>query len=181
MTPLTRAPVGLQPTRSERCPAHTTSPSATLPARPAPHGVPVGTCATTDRVSRVANHPHLTRVPPPLPRRDRPVRTSLASRSITAFPVPLPGRLPQLPFSGPARRSLALRPACLLSRPRRPVTSKCFRPCRYLHNPLRLLPAGATVAGRVSHPLEGSAFHGAQRKGAGEGGPGPSMFAGHRH
>ena len=31
-----------------------TSPSATLTARPAPHGVPVGACHTTDRASRVA-------------------------------------------------------------------------------------------------------------------------------
>ena len=35
----------------------TTSPSATLPAQPAPHGVPVGACHTTDRASRVAPIP----------------------------------------------------------------------------------------------------------------------------
>ena len=35
----------------------TTSPSATLPARPAPHGVPVGACHATDRASRVAPIP----------------------------------------------------------------------------------------------------------------------------
>ena len=29
-----------------------------------------------------------------------------------------------------------------------------FSPCRYLHDPLRLLPAGATVAGRASQPAE---------------------------
>ncbi len=40
----------------------------------------------------------------------------------------------------------------------RPVASKCFRPCRHLHDPLRLLPAGATVAGRDSHPLRDGAF-----------------------
>ena len=33
------------------------------------------------------------------------------------------------------------------------LLSECFRLCRYLHNPLRLLPAGAKVAGRDSHPL----------------------------
>ena len=60
--------------------------------------------------------------------------------------------------SRPARRSLALRPAWLLSLPRKPVTSKCFKRCRYLHHPPRLLPAGATVAGRDSHPLGKSAF-----------------------
>ena len=36
MTPLTRASVGLEPTRSGRCPAHTAGLSATLPARPWP-------------------------------------------------------------------------------------------------------------------------------------------------
>ena len=55
-------------------------------------------------------------------------------------------------------RSLALRPACSLSRPWRPFSSKCFRRRRYLLRPLRLLPAGATVAGRDSHPLRNSAL-----------------------
>ena len=67
-----------------------------------------------------------------------------------------------LRVSGPARRSLVLRPAWSLSRPWRPVTSECFRRCRYLHHPLRLLPAGTTVAGRDSHPLKNGAFHGAR-------------------
>ena len=64
-------------------------------------------------------------------------------------------------LSRPAQRSLTLRPAWSLSCPGRPVTSECFRQCRYLHHPLRLLPAGATVAGRDSHPLKNGAFHGA--------------------
>ena len=68
-------------------------------------------------------------------------------------------------LSRPARRSLALRPAWSLSRPGRPVASECFRRCRCLHHPLRLLPAGATVAGRDSHPLKNGAFHGAPDKG----------------
>ena len=67
-------------------------------------------------------------------------------------------------LSRPARRSLVLRPAWSLSRPWRPVTSKCFRRCRCLHHPLRLLPAGATVAGRDSHPLKNGALHGAPDK-----------------
>ena len=67
-------------------------------------------------------------------------------------------------LSRPAQRSLALRPAWSLNRPWRPVTSECFRQCRYLHHPLRLLPAGATVAGRDSHPLKNGALHGASDK-----------------
>ena len=67
------------------------------------------------------------------------------------------GSASALSVSGPARRSLVLRPAWSLSRPWRPVASECFRRCRYLHHPLRLLPAGATVAGRDSHPLKNGA------------------------
>ena len=37
-------------------------------------------------------------------------------------------------------------------------SSECFSPIRCLLAPLRLLPAGATVAGRDSHPLGYSAF-----------------------
>ena len=68
------------------------------------------------------------------------------------------GSASALRVSRPARRSLALRPVWSLGRPRRPVSPKCFRLCRYLHRPLRLLPAGATVAGRDSHPLRDGAF-----------------------
>jgi len=56
------------------------------------------------------------------------------------------GSASALSVSRPARRSLALRPAWSLSRPRRPFLSKCFRRCRCLHHPLRLLPAGTTVS-----------------------------------
>ena len=63
------------------------------------------------------------------------------------------GRRPGAPV-----RRLVLWPVWSLSRPRRPVASECFRRCRYLHHPLRLLPAGATVAGRGSHPLRTGAF-----------------------
>ena len=74
------------------------------------------------------------------------------------------GSASALRVSGPARRSLTLRPAWSLSRPWRPVASACFRRCRYLHHPLRLLPAGATVAGRDSHPLRNGAFSRRTRK-----------------
>ena len=39
-----------------------------------------------------------------------------------------------------------------------PLSPECFSPCRYLHEPPWLLPAGASVAGRDSHPPDGSAF-----------------------
>ena len=42
-----------------------------------------------------------------------------------------------------------------------PLAARCvgvLQTSRYLHHPLRLLPAGATVAGRDSHPLKNGAF-----------------------
>ena len=92
-------------------------------------------------------------VPPPLPRRNPTVLASLASRPAPAFPDLQAGRLPHHKFRGLLSVHYTLRPAWLLSLPRRPVTSECFKRCRYLHHPPRLLPAGATVAGRDSHPL----------------------------
>jgi hypothetical protein len=44
--------------------------------------------------------------------------------------------------------------ACMLADPPRGHLLKCFSPVRYLLEPLQVLPAGATVAGRDSHPLE---------------------------
>ena len=88
MAPPTRAPVGLQPTRSGRCPAHstslsTTSNSPTLPSRVVGWRVP--------RHRRggfpCCNHPPLPCVPPPLPRRSRPMRASPSSRPMAAFPL----------------------------------------------------------------------------------------------
>ena len=87
-----------------------------------------------------------------------------AGASVARFPAD--GSLPRitagsasaLPFSRPARRSLALRPAYSLNRPWRSFSSECFRRCRYLLRPLRLLPAGATIAGRDSHSLRNDAF-----------------------
>ena len=87
-----------------------------------------------------------------------------ASALVAHFPAD--GSLPRftggsasaLPVSRPAQRSPKLRPACSLNRPWRPFSSECFRRRRYLLRPLRLLPAGATVAGRDSHPLRDGAF-----------------------
>ena len=134
-----------------------TSPSATLPARPAPRGVPV----------RAYTPPTGLPVLPPSPSSMRAAATTPAEPAgarVALFPTD--GSLPRysggsasaLPVSRPARRSLALRPACSLSHPGRPVTPKCFSRSRYLLQPLRLLPAGATVAGRNSHPLRDGAF-----------------------
>ena len=83
---------------------------------------------------------------------------SLASQPVAAFPAIRSGRLPHCTFRGLLGVHSQLRPARSPGRPRQPVPSECFRPCRCLHRPLRLLPAGATVAGRDSHPLGDGAF-----------------------
>ena len=134
-----------------------TSPSATPPARPAPRGVPVGACHTTDRASRVATVPlfHACRRKYP-GGAGRCARRSLPGRW---KPSPLFGASASaMPVWRPALRSLALRPTWSLSRPGRPVAPECFSRSRYLLQPLRLLPAGATLAGRDSHPLGDSTF-----------------------
>ncbi len=66
--------------------------------------------------------PPLPCVPPPLPRRNRPVHASFASRSMAPPPRENGGSASALAVSGPARRSLALRPAWSLNRPRRPFS-----------------------------------------------------------
>ena len=72
-----------------------------------------------------ANSP--CRVPSSLPRWDQPgpVAFGLAG---AAFPFRAEGRLPQLAFSGPARRSLTLWPANSLSGPRPPFDVEGSRP-----------------------------------------------------
>ena len=66
-------------------------------------------------------------------------------RETSAFPESQLGRLPHCPFRWPAQRSLTLRPARSPSRPWRPSTPEAAV-ISLPPSPLRLLPAGATVA-----------------------------------
>ena len=119
--------------------------------------IPVDSCHTTERASRVATIPLFHAC-----RRHNPGGAGLCA------PRPLPDRWQPSPLFRrvglrvarfeAAQRSLALRPAWSLSHPRRPVTPKYFGRSRYLLQPLRLLPAGATDAGRGSHSLRDGAF-----------------------
>ena len=70
------------------------------PARPCPHGSSVGACHAAGRAFPCCVHSPLPRVLPPLPRRNRSVLASLASRPLAAFPVIQAGRLPRYPFRG---------------------------------------------------------------------------------
>ena len=94
----------------------------------------------------------------------RPAAEPVGAR-VARFPtaVSLPringGSASALPVSRPAQRSLRVAACVLAESPSGdPSSSECFSAIRYLPAPLRLLPAGATVAGRDSHPLGHSAF-----------------------
>ena len=153
-------------------------------ARPDPRGLSVGACHATGRASRVASIPLVHTC-----RRHYPGGTGRCSRRS------LPDRWQPSPYSGRVGFRItrfeacaaftSLRPAWSLNRPGRSLSSECFSRCRYLHRPLRLLPAGATVAGRDSHPLRNGAFHGAPEHpvirtlvGAGGVGPGEARPSG---
>ena len=84
---------------------------------------------------------------------------SLTSRPVSGLPLDFDfaGSAPATAVSRPAQRSLTFRPACSLNLLRGPLP-ECFGPCRCLHKPLWLLPAGTTVAGRGSHPQGKRAF-----------------------
>ena len=82
----------------------------------------------------------------------------LAAPSDASLPLIPEESAPALSVSRPARRSLALRPAWSLSRQMQPFCSKVLQPMSLPHDPLRLLPAGASVARRDSHPQGESAF-----------------------
>ena len=77
-----------------------------------------------------------------------------------AFPVRQPGRLPHHTFRGLLSVHSRCGPHGRQAAQGGP-SSKCFNQGRCLPQPLRLLPAGATVAGRDSHPLGKGALHGA--------------------
>ena len=73
--------------------------SATLPARPALAGFRLTRARHRQGFPCCYRLP-LPCVPPSLPRRSRPVRASLASRPVAAFPVIRAGRPPHRPFRG---------------------------------------------------------------------------------
>ena len=112
----------------------------------------------TGRASRVATLSIFHACRRQYPGGNRPVLASLSSQPVGGLPLITVGSASASCVSGPARRSLAFRPAWSLSRPGRPFSPECFNPCRYLHEPPWPLPAEATVAGWDSHPQGKRAF-----------------------
>ena len=135
--------------------------SATLAARPAPHGVPVDACTppTGLPVLRpLSSSMHASANTP----------AGAVGASIALFPpaIGLPlfhgGSTPALPVSRPARRSFTFRPACSLNRLSRSFCqSASIHVVTSMNRPDRYQPE-TIVAGRDSHPLERGAFHGAR-------------------
>ena len=130
------------------------------PAQPDPRGLSVGACHATGRASRVASVPLFHACCRQYPGGNgRCSRRSLPDRW---QPSPC-GRRVGFRVTGFGACSAFTRVTArvVAEPPRRPLSSECFGRCRCLHRPLRLLPAGATVTGRDSHPLRNGAFHGA--------------------
>ena len=89
------------PSLHRRYPASAVIQAPPPPCRP---GLPLAgfqlECALHRQGFPCCNHPPLPCVPPPLPRRSRPVRASPSSRPMAAFPAIQAGRPPRCPFRG---------------------------------------------------------------------------------
>ena len=122
------------------------------------HDTSGGRCAmpATPRDFPCCAHLPPAGMPSPLPRRNHWVRLSFVLPSNGSLPRISGGSASALPFSRPAQRSLALRPACSPS-PIRTLYTRSFTGF-VTSTPFRLLPAGTTVAGWDSHPLRDGAF-----------------------
>jgi hypothetical protein len=96
--------------------------------------------------SPVLTREPLARMSTPLPRRLGPVRLLLTSGTNGGLRPFIAGSALTLAVSRPARRSLIFQPACSLT-PFGAFYTRGFDPDRCQPEPLRLLPAGATVAG----------------------------------
>ncbi len=137
----------------------TTDPSATLMARPAPRGVPVDVCRISPRASRVAAFFPFHACQRHYPDGSGSVPASLSSPSANGLPLITGGSASVSPCFE-ACSTFTRVPARMVAEPLQsgPLSPECFRPYRYLHDPPWLLPTGATVVGRDSHPPEEGAF-----------------------
>ena len=162
MTPLTRAPAGLEPARSGRCPAHTTGLSVTPPS-------PVLCSRTTGSPDTLPSLPTGL----PVLRRSPVCMHAIATTPagpLGACVVRIPQRRRPSPNSRRVGSCITLFEACsaftarygLHARqvPIGPSTLKASA-ASLPPRPFQLLPAGTTVAGWESHPLRERAFHGA--------------------
>ena len=101
---------------------------------------------------------HLPCMPTPLPRR-KPAGARVALFPAGRRPSPVSRRVGSRINRFEACSAFTRVPACMVAEPPKAARlPECFSPCRYLHEPPWLLPAGATVAGWDSHPPGKRAF-----------------------
>ena len=94
----------------------TTGPSATPAARPHPRGLPVGLRSPPQGLPVLLSYPSYMRAAATTPVEPQGACVALFPRNIS-LPRISGGSASTSPVSRPARRSLALRPACSLNRP----------------------------------------------------------------
>src|SRR5689334_1327029 len=114
--------------------------------------------------SPVLTRQSLARMSTPLPRRLSPVLLLLTSRTHFGLRPFIAGSARALAFSSPARAFTHVS-TCVLADPLLGTfCTRGFDPGRYQSEPLRLLPAGATITGWATFlPLDQRAlFHGAR-------------------
>ena len=89
--------------------------SATLPARPAPHGVPVGACTPPIGLPVLLRLPSSMHAGTPTPAETVRCICRFSSRSVIGLPLISGGSAPALPVSRPARCSHHI-PACMVAK-----------------------------------------------------------------
>ena len=89
--------------------------SATLPARPAPHGVPVGACTPPIGLPVLLRLPSSMHAGTPTPAETVRCIYRFSSRSVIGLPLISGGSAPALPVSRPARCSHHI-PACMVAK-----------------------------------------------------------------
>ena len=89
--------------------------SATLPARPAPHGVPVGACTPPIGLPVLLRLPSSMHAGTPTPAETVRCICRFSSRSVVGLPLISGGSAPALPVSRPARCSHHI-PACMVAK-----------------------------------------------------------------
>ncbi len=128
------------------------------PARPVPRGMPVGACAPPPGLPVLPPSPSCTHAAANTPAETPGARVARFPDA-SCLPRNNGGSASALCFSRPARRSLALRPACSLSRPKggpsRRSASVHVVTSMTRSDGFRL---ERQLAGRASHPLGASAL-----------------------
>jgi hypothetical protein len=130
----------------------------------------------------VLTHSPFARIPSPIPRCPRPVRSMLASRSDDGLRLFRTGSAATLPFSRLAQCSCSLGSACSLIPPKRDLFARRLRPGP---SPARVAPvaSGWSISCRVGYPPPtgwARPFHGAREtraNGRQSGGAKGSRFA----